>query len=186
MKKIILLGAFLLSLVPTAFASEYDRGEWFTGWRDPDRNCLNTREEVLIFWSDPNELVLGVDKRGRPNCTVEAGLWIDPFSNMKYTDPKELDIDHIVALKEANRSLTKEWTVEQKRAFGQNQMNLIPVHKSLNRQKQDKDPTQWMPPANQCDYLRRWIFVKFIYKLKMDDKEQNAIQILSHKHCPNQ
>ena len=37
-------------------------------------------------------------------CNVEEGLWSDPFTGQDFTNPGDLDVDHMVPLQNAHRS----------------------------------------------------------------------------------
>lgn len=45
MKKII---AIIVLLVSASFAQTYNRNDWGASWADADKDCQNTRQEVLI------------------------------------------------------------------------------------------------------------------------------------------
>nr|WP_165773442.1 HNH endonuclease family protein [Zooshikella ganghwensis] len=72
-----------------------------------------------------------------------------------FSNPSDLDIDHIVPLKEAFRSGASLWNATRKREFANDLENLLAVSNSANRQKGDKDPTHWTPENwnYQCDYI---------------------------------
>ena len=150
----------------------YNRKEW-KHWIDADRDCQNTRDEVLI--RDSIEPVVFKNSRG---CKILSGKWICPYTGVEITDPKKIDIDHMVPLKEASDSGAESWSAEQKRDFANNlryNNHLLAVAKSANRQKGAKDPSEWMPQYNQCEYINAWITIKKTYNLNMDFKEQNVI-----------
>ncbi|GAB2950089.1 hypothetical protein GCM10027028_60590 [Streptomyces sundarbansensis] len=46
-----------------------------------------------------------------------------------------------------------------------------------NRSKADKDPAQWMPPAQSatCTYLVDWTATKLRWNLSSDQTEQDAL-----------
>ena len=74
---------------PSPTASPYDR-RLYEHWIDADGDCQNTRQEVLIAESlEPVTL----DSSG---CHVESGRWLDSFTGQEFSDPANLDIDHMV------------------------------------------------------------------------------------------
>lgn len=79
------------------FVGLYNRNDW-PHWLDDDKNCQNTRHELLISTS-MNKVDFKTDKGG---CNLEAGLWYDPYSGETFTTSTELDLDHIVPLKFAH------------------------------------------------------------------------------------
>ena len=161
-----LLLTILISQI--AFA-DYSRSS-FKHWINEDGDCLNTRQEVLQKESlTPPKI---------ENCRVVEGKWYDIYSGEYYTNPSELDIDHIVPLKEAWESGADKWTAEKRKQFANDYDNLIAVDRSLNRQKGAKDPAQWLPPRKEyiCEYIIRWIHIKVKYTLEMDAKEQRKVE----------
>ena len=82
----------------------YRREDYLSSWRDEDRDCINTRHEVLQATS----LVIPVMSRN--GCNVIQGRWYDPYTGKFYNNPQDFDIDHVVPLAEAHRSGANEWT----------------------------------------------------------------------------
>ena len=168
MQNIIKIALFLALFSQIAFAN-YTRSS-FKHWIDDDGDCLNTRQEVLQ--KDSLESVKIQD------CRVIQGKWYDHYGGQFYTQTSKLDIDHIVPLHEAWKSGADKWTAEKTKQFANDYENLIAVNKSLNRQKSDKDPAEWLPPHKEyiCEYIARWVYIKQKYNLKMDTKEQEKIK----------
>lgn len=142
----------------------------FKHWIDDDKDCLNTRHELL---QETSLNAIRIE-----DCKVLSGLWIDEYSGLYYSDAKKLDIDHIVPLKEAWLSGANKWTQKQREIFANDHDNLIAVSLLLNREKGYKDPLEWIPPLveYQCEYITRWIYIKRKYKLEMDVEEQKKIE----------
>ena len=132
----------------TRGASGYNREE-FGSWIDVDGDCQNTRHEVLIIQSNVSP------RLSNNGCSVTSGQWNDPYSGKRFSDPKKLDIDHVVPLKWAYESGAAQWPAAKKRAFANDFSNLLAVSSSLNRQKGADSPFDWMPPnpAYRCDYV---------------------------------
>ena len=78
---------------------------------DIDGDCQNTRHEVLIAES---VIPVVLDERG---CKVISGQWHDPFTGNTYTDPSDLDIDHMVPLKEAHVSGGYAWSSARREQY---------------------------------------------------------------------
>ncbi|MGL4394603.1 MAG: GmrSD restriction endonuclease domain-containing protein [Brevinema sp.] len=160
----------------TEIVSDYNRKDW-KHWVDADQDGQNTRQEVLIAESlDPVVL----DERGR----VLSGRWLDPFTGEYFTDPKELDIDHIVPLKYAHDNGGAEWDADVKMLYANyldDPNHLIAVSAKENRSKGAKAPTEWMPPNEEfhCEYIRIWYGIKSTWGLKMDPGFEN----LSNQVC---
>lgn len=161
------------------FLPTYNRNDYLPSWADADGNCINTRHEVLI---QESLIPVTMDARG---CSVRSGLWYDPYTGLTFTDPSDLDIDHVVPLKEAHDSGAAWWPIEKKRAFANeihNPLVLLAVDDATNSAKGDKDPARWLPPNTSfhCEYIKNWVAIKDEYELNIDLAEQAAIdRILS-------
>ena len=137
----------------------YRRADW-RHWIDADRDCQDTRAEVLIA-----ESLVPVTFRERADgreCAVEAGHWIDPYTGIEVTEARLLDIDHMVPLANAHRSGSWEWSAEDRRAYANdltNPQHLLAVTASANRSKGDRGPEEWRPPDEGywCTYATDWV-----------------------------
>lgn len=160
--------------VQNEYKTGYSRN-LFKHWIDADSDSCNTREEVLIAESVSKPQV---DAYG---CKVIAGDWLSAYDNVSHTDPSDLDIDHMVPLKEAWDSGAWSWTPAQRQAFANDlsdTRSLIAVTASQNRSKGDKDPSNWLPPVvtYRCEYVAHWIAIKAHWKLSMDQSEFGRIR----------
>ena len=143
----------------------------------------STRENVLIRDSiTPAQ----VDPFG---CRVVAGDWVSPYDGATWDDPSDVDIDHVVALKEAWDSGAWSWNAAQRRAFANDvtdRRTLRAVTDEVNQSKADKDPSNWMPPllSARCTYLADWVAIKARWQLSMDESEFGRIRNLLTRDCP--
>jgi len=64
---------------------KYDRGDW-RHLVDADKDCQNTRHEVLI----EETLTLPIFK-GADQCQVQSGQWLAPYSGATVTEARSLD-----------------------------------------------------------------------------------------------
>ena len=154
----------------------------FKHWVDANGNGCDTREEVLIAESLTNAQV---DAYG---CKVVAGDWLSLYDNVSYTEPGELDIDHMIPLKEAWDSGAWNWSATKRQLFANDlsdPRSLIAVTAGQNRSKSDKDPSNWIPPRSNyvCTYLAEWIAIKAQWKLSMDQSEFGRIRNLLNESC---
>ncbi len=155
----------------------YNREDYLPAWADIDGDCQDTRNDVLIAESlSP----VTFDTRG---CNVVSGRWLDPYTGLTFTNPADLDIDHLVPLSEAHKSGGFLWSTSQKREYANNLTNplvLIAVDDGTNSSKGDKDPAAWLPPntAYRCEYVKSWVTVKKSYGLAIDAAEQEAINAI--------
>ena len=183
MAKINLKKASQIAAVVVASSTaiyHYSRTD-YKHWIDADKDCQNTRQEVLIVESVEK---VTFDKKG---CEVVKGKWYDPYTNKYFTNPNDLDVDHFVPLGEVDRSGGHEWPKDKKMKYANDLDDsevLIAVDKSANRSKGDKDPSDWLPPNKkfQCDYIKTWQKVKRQWVLEMDKKEKDFISI-KNKEC---
>ncbi len=156
-------------------SSGYNRSNW-GNWIDSDRDCQNTRHEVLI-----EESLVPVTFKTARQCIVVSGRWLDPYTGRIFTDPSMLDVDHVVPLKEAYLSGAKNWSRSRKSQYAnslQNKDHLIAVYRGANRSKGAKDIAQWLPPNKeyQREYMRIWIEIKKQWGLEFDSAEKRVIQ----------
>ena len=164
--------------------SLYNRHDWMQHgrWIDADRDCQTTRHEVLI---EESLTVVLFDERG---CVVMAGTWQDPYGGETFTNPSDLDIDHVVPLAHAHIPGGWSWDPERKQAYVNDLANpehLLAVKAQLNRQKGDKGPDQWKPPrqAFWCDYATTWLAIKQRWQLMLTADEAGVIAEMM-RTCP--
>jgi len=190
MGKSILVIAFLLVAVPV-FAEQcpkYKRA-LYGNWIDEDHDGQDTRVEVLI---EENQGDLVFDPE-HPNRII-SGKWFCPYTGKTFEKPSEvingkrrvyLDIDHVVALREAHQSGAWKWEPEKKKLYANYLLDpnhLIAVSASANRSKGYKDVFEWTPKNKGFlkDYARMWIEIKVRWGLSADQQEFDALkQILS-------
>ncbi len=109
------------------------------------------------------------------------GIRIKRLSLLKYSFIAIVQIDHIVPLKEAYESGTKNWTKAKRVLYAndlENPGHLLAVHGPTNGSKGFKDPEEWLPPNKKfhCAYVRMWTRIKVKWGLTMDQREADAIR----------
>jgi hypothetical protein len=154
-----------------SFVTLYNRNDW-PHWSDDDKDCQNTRHELLIRTSKKS-----VDFKTEKGCNVATGEWFDPYSGNTYFKSTELDLDHIVPLKFAHGHGADNWSRERKETFANDLDNTILVLASLNRQKGAKGLDEWLPPnkSYRCEYIARFNAVMAKYELSYIPSEQKTI-----------
>ncbi len=150
----------------------YSRDQ-FTLWIDADGDGCDTRAEVLIAEST-TPITPGA------GCSLTGGSWLSPYDGETWTSPSDVDIDHLVPLKDAWISGAWSWTPAQRTQYA-NDLDvpyaLIAVTDNVNQSKGDRDPAQWMPPAAgfDCEYAIDWVLVKYRWSLTADPAERAAL-----------
>jgi hypothetical protein len=157
--------------VQPEYQSGYSRSK-FGDWIDADGDGLDTRAEVLI---DESRVSVTIS-RG----IVRTGRWVSLYDNLTWTIGTDVDIDHVVALKEAWESGAYRWSASRRIAFANDlgvSWSLRAVTDNVNASKGDRDPASWLPPyrASTCTYLVGWVGVKLRWGLSVDAAEKSAI-----------
>jgi hypothetical protein len=183
--KPIVVGSALAILQSIRVENEYQVGydrALFEHWRDIDGDGCDSRDQVLKRDS------ISLPQVDPVNCNVIAGDWISPYDGAKWSNPSDIDIDHVIALKEAWDSGAWAWSAAQRKAFANDTSDnrtLLAVTDSVNQSKSDKDPSNWLPPLQSytCTYLGNWIAVKVRWNLSMDSSEFGRIKNLLQSTC---
>jgi len=158
-----------LVVAPERHGERYERSA-FRHWVDADGDCQDTRVEVLARedLSGPSD-----------GCRVVSGRWVSWLDGRTFTSSRGLDVDHLVALAEAWSSGAHAWSPSRREAFANDlgyEWSLRAVSAASNRSKSDRDPAQWLPAAPvRCDYVSRWVAVKYRWGLSVDPAERAAI-----------
>jgi len=163
---------------PEETVPEYDRSDWGR-WADADGDCQDTRQEVLV--RDSEVPVAFTDEK---QCRVASGRWMDPYDGSVVEDPSTVDVDHVVALRDAHESGGWEWDKARKRGFANDLDNLKATSRTTNRSKGAKGPDEWLPPSPElrCAYIAAWIGLKEAHGLSMTEGEVAVLSYMS-KAC---
>lgn len=167
-----------LSVAARGSAIEYDRRDWGQ-WIDADRDCQNTRAEVLI--AESMAPVSFAPEDDGDECRVITGMWVGPWTGEVFTDASDLDIDHHVPLGHAHLSGGWDWPPERKRAYTNDladPVSLQATSASVNRSKGKQPPDEWRPDesAGWCRYAANWIVVKERWELTVTAIEVHALE----------
>ncbi len=152
----------------------YDR-DLFRLWIDADGDGCNTRAEVLIAEADDPPTI-------GSRCSLTGGRWFSYYDRVSWTDPADIDIDHVVALAEAWDSGASEWDAGRREAYANDlgdDRSLVGVTDSVNQTKSDQDPAEWLPEYDRCRYLEDWLAVKVRWQLSVDAGEVDALTALA-------
>ena len=102
----------------------------------------------------------------------------DPYNDHWYATLDSLvtlDIEHIIARKEAHISGLCRMSVSQRQAFAIDSLNLALTHASTNRSKSDRDAAKWMPASNKCWFAHRIVQLREKYQLDIDRAERDTL-----------
>jgi len=166
-----------IPILPKVFDPPYDRG-LYKHWIDADGDHEDTRQEVLI---EESQVPVTMQETSKGKRKVVDGLWVGPYTGRVTTNPRKLQIDHMVPLKEAHVSGARNWDPQKKKDFANdldNKQALIAVMGGANQSKGRKDPALWMPPNRSywCQYIEDWVSVKKKWGLSMDQAEVDAVK----------
>lgn len=159
-----------LTVAAESSMSGYSR-DLFPHWITISGTC-NTRETVLKR-DGANVIVNG-------SCYPTSGSWYSPYDGATWTNPADVDIDHIVPLAEAWRSGANSWSTLTRQSFANDltRPQLIAVTDNVNQAKGDQDPSTWQPSLSsyRCTYAKMWIHTKYHWGLKLQSSEKSALQ----------
>ena len=167
----------VIAVVPSGLPA-YDRDGW-SHWTDADNDCQNARAEVLIAESS-----VGVTfTTASGGCTVATGLWSGPFTGQTFTAASDVDVDHMVPLKNAHDSGGWAWSAARKRDYANdlsNPQHLMAVDDGTNQSKGSRGPEAWKPPLQSywCQYAVDWIGIKNTWDLTVTPAEWAALQTM--------
>ena len=164
-------------------STKYDRKKHFGGWIKPIKgNCMNTRALVLMRDSQgPVET--------NSNCSIVTGDWDDSYTDLNYYKASEIQIDHVVALKNAYMTGAHNWDYLKRCLYANflgNKFHLLPVSGHENERKGDRSPREYIPPNRNytCQYLRNWLEIKYVWKLSFTPLEKIRIdQLIEENRC---
>ena len=158
-----------LTVTAESHHASYDR-DLFPHWVTVSGSC-DTREQVLQRDGS------GVAVDG--TCYPTSGSWRSPFDGATWTNPADVDIDHMVPLAEAWSSGAWAWTTARRQTYANDLggPELWAVTDNVNQSKGDQDPATWQPPLSsfRCTYARAWVQVKWYYALTVDSAEKSAL-----------
>ena len=151
---------------------------------DLDNDGCKTRYDILF--GD-----LAGMTTGEKTCSIQTGSLFDYYTGeiIKYDSSKPgggIDIDHIVAKKNAWNSGGYAWDAEKCEEFVNDKNVLIAVSASENRSKGDKDAADWLVPNNpdfQCKYVIYQIDIKKSYGLSVRQTEKDVMSEVLENRC---
>jgi hypothetical protein len=147
---------------------------------------MNTRAKVLVRDSE-----VDVTFRGTKRCVVEQGEWHDPYADSDVTTSKQIQIDHMVPLKNAYDNGAWQWDYKTRCLYA----NFLGYHDHLvsagaheNMSKGDSGPEGYLPPnlSYRCQYIKNWMMIKLVWRLRMTPDEAQALHETAYNYnCPS-
>ncbi|MHC6592742.1 HNH endonuclease family protein [Arthrobacter sp. C152] len=157
----------------------YTRDEFGPAWADTDHNGCDTRNDILA-----RDLTGETFKPGTSNCVVASGTLADKYTGTTINfvrgqdTSSDIQIDHIVPLSDAWQKGAQQLSVDQRKEFANDPLNLFAADGPTNSAKGDKDAATWLPPnkAFRCEYVERQTAVKTKYSLWVTQAEHDAVK----------
>ncbi|GAA5119034.1 HNH endonuclease family protein [Pseudonocardia adelaidensis] len=155
----------------------YDRDAFGDGWADADRDCQDTRQEILI--RDLVDVALTAD-----GCDVATGTLNDLYTGTTIAFQRgqgtsdDVQIDHVIPLSYAWQAGAWQWSDADREAFANDGAELRAVDGPTNNSKGDRGPSRWLPPnpAAHCTYAASWHDVASAYALVLDGPDAARIE----------
>lgn len=165
----------------------YDRESFAYQKVDLDGNGCLIRDDILA--RDLTDVVY----QEKVPCAVREGVLKDPYTGKTIVfkkgknTSKKVQIDHVVALRNAWDSGADRWDKNKRVQFGNDPLNLLAVEGKANEDKSDKSADYWLPSNKEfrCEYVARQIKIKEKYDLTVTSSEKRAMQKVLHS-CPLQ
>lgn len=165
-------------------ASGYDRDSFAFRATDDDGNGCDVRDDVLA--RDLHDVAFAAD-----GCTVISGTLDDPYTGSVIrfhrgtTTSSAVQIDHVVALRNAWISGADQWDSARRIAYANAPANLLAVQGEANQEKSDASADHWLPPSRdfQCPYVALQVSIKYTWHLSVTHSEKEAMgRVLAQ--CP--
>ncbi|WP_067562252.1 HNH endonuclease family protein [Nocardia acidivorans] len=127
---------------------------------------------------------------GGKDCVVVGGTLNDPYTGRNITfdkgDAKAVQIDHVFPLAAAWDLGAAGWTPQLRLRFANDlDLELLAVDGKANRDKSDRTPADWLPPAraNHCFYAGKYLTVALRYDLPLTKADRTTLQGIA-RSCP--
>ena len=101
----------------------------------------------------------------------------EAYTGVYYDHPRDVQVDHIVAKREAHDSGGCAWAPSLRREFARDLENLALASPRLDLGiKAGHDAAEWMPDFNRCWYAGTTVAVRRKYDLTVDEAERDALE----------
>lgn len=111
-------------------------------------------------------------------CKALQGKAVSPYTGETVTNPRSMDIDHVIPLGYANAHGGAHWDSAKKQAFANDLTQLLAVDAASNRQKGDKGPADWTPKDKSfgCKYANIWVNTALKYGLTITQADKDVLK----------
>ena len=104
------------------------------------------------------------------------GGMFSPYDGTRFSNLRESDIEHIIAVSEAHDSGLCAASAAVRRRFSSELDNLTLATPRLNRnEKGARDAAEWLPARNRCWFAATIVAVRREYGLTIDRRETAAL-----------
>ncbi|WP_419862126.1 Ig-like domain-containing protein [Candidatus Palauibacter sp.] len=101
----------------------------------------------------------------------------EAYTGVYHDHAREVQVDHIVAKREAHDSGGCAWPPSTRRAFARDLENLALASRTLDLGvKAGRDAAEWLPDFNRCWYAGAVVAVRLKYELTVDEAERDALE----------
>ncbi len=148
-----------------------------TAWRGltvaPEQRCSPYRANDYAYPQSVEDRIV-----------AELGGIYSPYTGQCFGTTWETDIEHMIARSEAHDSGLCAASLEVRRQFAADPLNLTLADPALNRErKAAKDAREWLPARNTCWFADRVIKVRQKYRLTIDQREAAVLERVLNR-CP--
>lgn len=138
-------------------------------WDDPtDHSGCDGRDRILSKQLDDIQY-----KPRTHECKVIAGKLTDPYTGQTI-QLANIAIDHIVPLHRAWNAGASTWSLQQRRIFANDPVELLAVSAHANEVKKDNGLDRWLPTYQPCGYVTKYLNVAVKYQLPITTTERDA------------
>ena len=163
--------------------SKFVQSDWGLWAPINTSSCWTSKKEAIAIQAVPDSLIYNdinhKETKDKNNaCSIVEGEWVDPYSGKKIKDVSEITVDHVVSLKQANKSGGYEWDKETKEKFANDVTdNLLVVSKESYEEKNGKSISEYSPKSKlyQCTYAKNYLNVIEKYDLAINNKDEKSL-----------
>lgn len=149
-------------------------------WADTNNSGCKTRSDILLD---------SLENAINNGCHVQSGKLFDYYTGKTISLKDGIDIDHVVAKKNAWDSGGYMWGRDTWTTYINDEDRvLIATSDSANRSKGSKDAADWLPENTEywCKYVIQQIEIKRFYNLSVRQAEKDKMQEVLNTNCKTQ